>query len=302
MSDIRFIIITGLSGAGKSQALHTFEDLGFFCIDNLPPALIPKFAELCLQSEGKINRVALVTDIRGGEFFDHLAEALEDLETIGFAYQILFLEANDETLVRRFKETRRRHPLAPHGRVLEGIQAEKKRLEALKARAYLVLDTSDLTPQKFREQVVQLFAGDEKLGRMIITVVTFGFKYGVPLDADLVFDVRFLANPHYVDILRPLTGNDEEVKRFVLKSPVAQQFLRRLLGLVEFLLPHYVSEGKTQLTVAIGCTGGRHRSVVIGNRLTEFFRERDYVVLVEHRDIEKGEEELRREGKTFPKP
>lgn len=285
--DVRFIIITGLSGAGKTQAIKALEDLGYFCVDNLPPQLIPKFAELCRHSASS-RRVAVVCDIRGGEFFDAVFGALAELDREGMPYQILFLEANDETLVRRHKETRRRHPLAANGRILEAIEEERRRLQALRGRATKVIDTSDLTPQKFREEIIQIFAGEGGLERLIITVVSFGFKYGLPLDADLVFDVRFLPNPHYVDELRPLTGNDPRVDAYVMSWPVTRRFMRRIADLLDFLLPHYVREGKTQLAVALGCTGGRHRSVVIANHLGEQLRAQGHTVLIEHRDAARG--------------
>ncbi|MGE5542551.1 MAG: RNase adapter RapZ [Bacillota bacterium] len=296
MEGIRFVIITGLSGAGKTHAIRSLEDLGFFCVDNLPPALIPKFAELCREASGEMaSRVALVIDIRGGEFFDDLSEALKSLEEIGLPYEILFLEANDEVLVRRYKETRRRHPLAPQGSVLEGIKAERERLQEIKGKANVIIDTSDLTPQRFRQEILELFSRDPERGRMIITAVTFGFKNGLPLDADLVFDVRFLPNPHYVESLRPLTGDRPEVKEYVLKWPVTRKFMRRLTSLIEFLIPHYINEGKTQLTIAIGCTGGQHRSVVVGEELAQALREMGHTVLVEHRDIGKWTGEAARE-------
>ncbi|MHB0884490.1 MAG: RNase adapter RapZ [Bacillota bacterium] len=285
MKNVRFVIISGLSGAGKTRVLQSLEDLGYFCVDNLPPGLIPKFAELCSQPENKLTRVALVTDIRGGEFFDSLFESLEYLEESGVPYQILFLEADDETLVRRYKETRRRHPLAEQGSVLEGIREERQRLQELRGRATWIIDTTDLAPQKLREQMVEIFSRDEGLERMIITFVSYGFKHGLPLDADLIFDVRFLPNPHYVDTLRPLDGNDERVREYVMKWPATQKFLRRVQSLVEFLLPHYEHEGKSQLTIGVGCTGGRHRSVVIAERLADWLRGKGYTTIVEHRDI-----------------
>ncbi len=288
VNNLRFVIITGLSGAGKTQAIRSLEDLGFFCVDNLPPALIPKFAELCMQSSGgAVRQVALVIDIRGGEFFDDLFEALKGLEQVGLPYEVLFLEANDEVLVRRYKETRRRHPLAPQGNILEGIKAERRRLEEIKGKANVIIDTSDLTPQRLREEIFQIFSTEKEHRRIIVTIVTFGFKYGLPLDADLVFDVRFLPNPHYVESLRPLTGKSEEVRDYVLKWPVTGKFMRRLVSLIRFLLPHYVNEGKSQLTIAIGCTGGQHRSVVIGEGLAEVLRGDGNTVVVEHRDIDK---------------
>ncbi len=279
------VIITGMSGAGKSLAVHSLEDLGFFCVDNLPPALIPKFAELC--QEGRLTRLALVVDIRGGEFFGEVFSALEHLESVGMPYQILFLEASEEVLVRRYKETRRRHPLAPQGGILEGIQEERRRLEELRGKAHIVLDTSDLTPQKLREEIMQLFSDERRRG-LIVVLVTFGYKRGLPLDGDLVFDVRFLPNPNYVESLQELDGTDSRVRDYVLKWPVTRKFMKRLAGLVRFLLPLYVAEGKTQLTIAIGCTGGRHRSVVVAEYLAGVIRRLGHTVLVEHRDI-KGE-------------
>ena len=288
MKDIRLVIVTGLSGAGKTQAIKCLEDLGFFCVDNLPPAFIPKMAELCLHSEGKISRLALGIDIRGRQFFESAVASLEELERSGFVYQILFLEASAETLVRRYKETRHRHPLAPMGRVEEGIKRERRYLEELRGRAHIILDTSGFTVQRLREEISQLFTRDEEIPRLIVNVVSFGFKHGLPLDADLVFDCRFLPNPHYVPTLRPLTGAEAEVREYVTKWPLTRRFLRKLTGMIEFLLPNYVTEGKTQLTVAIGCTGGRHRSVVVANHLAEWLKERSFAVVTEHRDVDKG--------------
>lgn len=281
--DIQMVIITGLSGAGKTQTVQCLEDLGFFCIDNLPPTLIPKFAELCAQSEGKINKVALVIDIRGGKFFDTLFDALENLKTQGFSYEILFLEASDEVLVRRFKESRRRHPLSPLGRILEGITAERHRLEELRGRANKIIDTSDLTVQELKDRIIDLFATET--GKFMVTLMSFGYKYGIPLDADLVTDVRFLPNPYYVPHLKPLTGHDPQIRDYVLNNPVTRHFLRRYGGLLKFLLPHYITEGKTHLVVAIGCTGGQHRSVVLVNEIAQLLQKYGYEVIVKHRDI-----------------
>lgn len=290
MKDLKFVIVTGLSGAGKTQAIKTLEDLGFFCVDNLPPALIPKFAELFSQSPGNIKRVGLGIDIRGGDFFDSAVEALEELEETGFAYQILFLEADDETLVRRYKETRRRHPLAPQGRVLEGIREERRLLGELRGRAHRIIDTSNKSVHDFRQEIMGLFSGEQEVSRLIVSLVSFGFKHGLPLDADLVFDVRFLPNPHYVESLRDLDGNHHLVKDYVLKWPLSRKFTRRLFSLLDFLLPYYISEGKTQLTIAVGCTGGQHRSIVIVNRLGQFLKERGFTVVVEHRDVARREQ------------
>lgn len=289
--DLRFVIITGLSGAGKSLAIRALEDAGFFCVDNLPPALIPKFAELCRQSGGRFRRIALVIDIRGGEFFENAVEALEELERTGLVYRILYLEASDEVIVRRFKETRRRHPLAPYGRVTEGLAEERRELEMLRGKAHHIIDSSNLTPQDLRRRVMDLFAGDSPADALIVHLVSFGFKHGALPDADLVFDVRFLPNPHYVPSLRLLTGNDTPVCDYVMNWPVTRKFLAKVWVLLRFLLPLYVAEGKSHLTIGIGCTGGQHRSVVIANRLAERIRGENHTVLVEHRDIRRDQQE-----------
>ncbi len=289
MNEGAFVIITGLSGAGKSETVRAFEDLGFFCVDNLPPTLIPKFAELVAQSEGKINKIALVVDIRSREFFDRLSPALDALEAMGVTYEVIFLEASDEVLIRRFKETRRRHPLAAEGGILEGIEEERRRLEEIRGRATRVVDTSNLAPKQLRERIVSAFARPGQHERIDVAVVAFGFKHGVPMDADLVFDVRFLPNPHYVEELRHLAGDAEPVREYVFRSPVTRKFLQKLFDLMAFLLPHYQKEGKTQLVVGIGCTGGRHRSIAIADRLAGFLRDRGYDVTVEYRDREAQE-------------
>lgn len=294
MERVRFVIITGLSGAGRSEAVRCLEDLGFFCVDNLPPTLIPKFAELCLQSGGRLSRIALVVDIRGREFFDSAVEALEELERRGLAYEILFLEASDEVLVRRFKETRRRHPLAHEGRVVEGLAEERRRLEVLRGRARHIIDTSSLTPRELRRRLAELFADGDPAARMSVHLLSFGYKYGLPLDADLVLDVRFLPNPHYVASLRPLTGEEAAVREYVLKWPLTRRFLTKAWSFLSFLLPHFVSEGKAQLTVAVGCTGGQHRSVVIANILAERVRHHGFPVTVTHRDVTRWQEEQER--------
>lgn len=287
MKDMRFVMVTGLSGAGKTQAINALEDLGFFCVDNLPPALIPKFAELCAQTEGKLNKIAVVVDIRGGDFFDSISETLESLKHAGVKCEILFLEAADETLVRRFKESRRPHPLRPLGPLLEGIQEERKRLRDLKGQAHKIIDTTDRTNKQLKEEIIAAFGEESKSSLLNITVLSFGYKYGIPLDADLLMDVRFLPNPHYIDELRPLTGNDKVIQDFVLESPVTRTFLRKYYSLIKFLIPNYVKEGKTSLVVAIGCTGGRHRSVTLANKIGELLGNVDASIMVKHRDIEK---------------
>jgi len=286
VTDLRLVIITGLSGAGKTQALRSLEDLGFFCVDNLPPALLPKFAEMCGKSGENTCRVALVIDVRGGVFFDDLFESLKTLEEEGITHKILFLEADDETLVRRFKETRRRHPLAPHSGILEAVKAERKKLEEIRGHANVILDTSKTTPQRLKEEIAQRFAEDPGLERFVISLTTFGFKKGLPRDADIVLDVRFLPNPFYVESLRDRDGRDAAVEQYVLKWAVTKGFLKRLDGLLRYLIPHYKNEGKNHLAIAIGCTGGRHRSVVVANRLGELLRARKHTVIIEHRDID----------------
>ncbi|MBM3450951.1 MAG: RNase adapter RapZ [Armatimonadetes bacterium] len=285
--DVRIVIITGLSGAGKSNAIHVFEDLGHFCVDNLPPALLPRFAELVLRSEGRVDRIAIVVDIRSGAFFDDLEAALRYLDDLGMRYQILFLDASDEALVRRFKETRRMHPLAPDGSLLDGIHAERERLRFVRERSHRILDTSDMSVHALREELRQLFQSPSTAVGIKITVESFGYKHGVPIDVDLVFDVRFLPNPHYVPRLQPNTGLDPEVRVFVLQSPQAIAFRDRLFDMVEFLLPHFVAEGRSHVTIAIGCTGGQHRSVAMAEILADHLRARGYESRPRHRDIDR---------------
>ena len=291
MENFRLIIITGMSGAGKTQVIRAMEDLGYFCVDNLPPMLIPKFAELCAQSGGGVSKIALVVDIRGGEFFDTLVQVLEDMEKQGTGYEILFLEASDETLIRRYKETRRRHPMAQHGRISEGIFLERQRLEPIRGRANHIIDTSALSTNELREKTISLFASDSEHERMNITVVSFGFKYGIPIDADMVFDVRFLPNPFYVESLRRHSGRHQTVREYIWKWPITQQFMEKLSGLVDFLVPNYIKEGKSQLIIAVGCTGGLHRSVFIAEKLYDNLRVKGYKVNVDHRDIVRNEVE-----------
>ncbi len=285
---MRFILITGLSGAGKTQAIQSLEDLGYFCVDNLPPSLIPKFAELCTQSGDGFKDVALVCDVRGGEFFSELFAALNQLVDMGLPYEVLFLEARNEVLIRRYKETRRRHPLASQGSISEGIREEKQLLEKIRGNADVILDTSDFSPQELKKEITKRFSQHKIEGNILVTLVSFGFKYGLPLDADLVLDVRFLPNPHYVPSLQPLTGQDANVQKYVNQWSITGKFMVKAKDLVEFLLPNYVKEGKSQLVVAVGCTGGKHRSVVIGEELAEFISSKDYQVTVEHRDISKA--------------
>lgn len=283
---IQLIIVTGMSGAGKTVAVQSIEDLGYFCVDNLPPVLIPKFVELIEQSAGSMSKVALVLDLRGREFFDALFLAIDQLDKKeSFQYQILFLDASNEVLVQRYKETRRRHPLSPDGLPLEGITQERKLLEELKGRAQQIINTSQLKPAQLREQIVARFTDIEK-NQLTVNTMSFGFKYGIPLDADLVFDVRFLPNPHYIDEMRPKTGLDEEVSTYVLKWTETQTFIRLLEDMLAFSLPHYQREGKNQVVIAIGCTGGKHRSVTLAEHIQKRFADK-YTTRVSHRDITK---------------
>lgn len=283
----RLVIITGLSGAGKTQALRCLEDLGFFCVDNLPPNLLPGFLELLRQpveEGGQVKKAAVVMDIRGGRFFAGLAEALNYLDREDLSYEILFLEAADEVLVRRYKETRRRHPLSSGGRILEGINEERERLQEFRGRASKIIDTSELAPRQLREQISELFTAGRE-GRLLVSIVSFGYKYGIPLDADLVMDVRFLPNPHYIPSLRPFTGHDRCVEDFVMSSPLTCKFLEQFTALLRFLLPHYIAEGKSHFVVAIGCTGGQHRSVTLANKIGALLQRENYQVTVKHRDL-----------------
>lgn len=283
--EMEFLIITGLSGAGKSLATHTLEDLGFFCVDNLPPTLIPKFAEIIKESQGRIRRVALVIDIRGGEFFDALGTALASLDAAGIRFQIVFLDASDEILVRRYEETRRKHPLG--GSVLDGIRAERRRLQPLKEQAHKIIDTSTLTATELKQELADSFLRADGRRTLTVTVTTFGYKYGIPLDADLVFDVRFLPNPYYAEALRSLPGSSPEVREFILGFEQTVEFQRRLHDMLGYLLPQFTAEGKSHLTVAVGCTGGKHRSVVIGEDLAQFLSGAGHAVRVKHRDVRK---------------
>ncbi|QUH18717.1 RNase adapter RapZ [Alkaliphilus sp. B6464] len=281
---MRFVIITGLSGAGKSQAVKYLEDFGFYCIDNLPPTLIPKFAELCHQSQGALDKVALVIDIRGGMFFDDLFTSLESLEALGYKYEILFLDASDNALIKRFKETRRNHPLSGDGSISKGIALEREKLKELKARASNIIDTTNLRPAQLKDELTNIYVEGNESNNLIISIVSFGFKHGIPLDADLVFDVRFLPNPFYIEELRNFTGNDTKVREYVMNSPVSVEFSNKLNDMINFLIPQYIKEGKNQLVIAIGCTGGMHRSVTIAHVLHNYLKEKGYRVLMNHRD------------------
>ena len=281
-----FVIVSGLSGAGKSKTVSFLEDIGYFCVDNLPALLIPKFAGLCMAGTGKYDRVAVVTDIRGGQTFDGLFEALDELHAMHCEYKILFVEATTETIIKRYKETRRSHPLARSGRSLdEVIEQERTVLEPVRKRAEYIIDTSALSTAKLRGEVLRLFGTEDVSTSMSVSVTSFGFKYGIPIEADLVFDVRFLPNPYYIADLRGQTGLDEGVRNFVFGYQQTLDFMSRLEDMIAFLLPHYVEEGKTALVIAIGCTGGQHRSVAITRALTDFIRQKGYNAAENHRDM-----------------
>jgi RNase adapter protein RapZ len=283
-NELQIAIITGMSGAGKTVAIQSFEDLGFFCVDNLPPMLLPKFLELMQESNNKMNRVALVMDLRGREFFDHLFQVLDDLEnTSWLTPHIVFLDADNETLVRRYKETRRSHPLSKNGLLLDGIQQERKLLENLKGRAQTIINTSNLKPKELREKIQTAFS-NSKTKLFTVNIVSFGFKHGIPIDTDLVFDVRFLPNPFYIESMRKQTGLDEEVYDYVMKWTETAKFLDKLTDLLQYMLPLYKREGKSQLVIGIGCTGGQHRSVAIAEYLGKKLAD-DYYVRVSHREI-----------------
>ena len=284
---MEFVIISGLSGAGKSKAASIMEDLDFFCVDNLPAPLIPKFAELGMAGSGEYDRVVLVTDIRGGTNFESLFQALRDLKNMKCSYRILFMEASDETIIKRYKETRRSHPLAESCDSLEqAIALERRMLAPLRERAEYIIDTSNLSTAKLKGELRRLFAkGGTLEGRMDVRVTSFGFKHGVPMEADLVFDVRFLPNPYYIPELKALTGLDEPVRNFIFQYQQTKDFLNRLGDFVTWLLPRYEEEGKTALVIAVGCTGGHHRSVAIAHALAGLIGEKGYPVSESHRDL-----------------
>ncbi|MDD6308048.1 MAG: RNase adapter RapZ [Clostridia bacterium] len=284
---MKFVIITGLSGAGRTRALRCLEDMSFYCVDNLPPVLVSKFAEMCSQSQGKLSNVAVVVDVRSGEMFQDLQGELNHMREKGIPFEILFLEATDDALIIRYKETRRMHPLSPEGRPIEGILKERTILEYIKKQADHIVDTSGMGTQQLRKRIMNLFSDATKATLMTIDVVSFGFKYGIPLDSDLVFDVRFLPNPFYVPELKPKTGLDKEVRDFIMEYPQSKTFTEKLIDMIEFLIPQYVEEGKSNLVIAVGCTGGKHRSVTVAGILAEALEGRDMVCVLNHRDIYK---------------
>ena len=283
---MEFIIVTGLSGAGKSQVIREIEDMGYFCIDNMPPQFIQKFGEICKQTNGNVDKVAFVVDIRGRQFFEFIDDIVEWFKASSIDYKIIFLDCSDEVLIRRFKETRRLHPLSYDGKILNGIIRERKKLEFLKNKADLIIDTSNLKVRELKQKVRRFMINDYEDNDFIVQIISFGYKYGIPLECDLTFDVRFVENPFYVEGLKEFTGLDKQVKDFVLEKEECKIFLNKTNELIEFLLPNYIKEGKKQLIIGIGCTGGQHRSVAISeefyNILSKF---KNYKIIIEHRDL-----------------
>lgn len=285
---MRFLVVTGMSGAGKSTALKMLEDMGYFCVDNLPAKLVTKMAELIYGQQMEIDKIALGIDIRSARKKEVLDKVIQDLEQVGQKFEILFLDAQDDVLIKRYKETRRLHPLADKGRLGQGIEKERTCLESIKKKADYIFDTSQLLTRDLQVELSKIFVEDKEYKNLYVTILSFGFKYGIPSDADLVFDVRFLPNPYYIEELRSKTGNEKEIVDFVMQSEKSQVFLDKLEDMVRFLIPNYVAEGKHQLVIAIGCTGGKHRSVTIANELFQKMKADDaFGVQVQHRDIEK---------------
>ena len=285
---MKFVIITGMSGAGKSTVLKMMEDIGFYCVDNLPIPLLEKFVELSDLQDAELQKIALGIDARSGQALDELKDTLERIREKGNKYEVLFLDADDAVLVKRYKETRRNHPLAVGERVDKGIEIERERLAFLKDHADYILDTSQLLTRELKAEIEKIFLKNQDYKNLFITVLSFGFKYGIPVDSDLVFDVRFLPNPYYVEGLRAKTGNDTEIQEFVLQFKEAHEFLEKLTDMVNFLIPNYIAEGKNQLVISIGCTGGKHRSVTLANELYKRLSNKtEYGLKIEHRDIAK---------------
>lgn len=285
---MEFVIITGMSGAGKSQAARFLEDIGYYCIDNMPPALIPKFADMCYNSKKDIAHVALVIDIRSRDLFKDLFSAIDFLKFSGYRFQILFLDASDDVLVKRFKETRRKHPLdEDNAGVINAIKKEREMLSSLKESSDNIIDTSNMLTRELKEEISKLYVHNVKYKGIIITTQSFGFKYGLPIDSDIVLDVRFIPNPFYVESLKSLTGENKKVKEYVLNQEETKEFIKKLKDMLLFLIPNYIKEGKNNLIISIGCTGGKHRSVSITEELHKELEKEDYSVLLKHRDIQK---------------
>lgn len=286
---MRFVVVTGMSGGGKSTALKMLEDVGFYCVDNLPVPLIEKFVELIAMPNSEINKVALGLDVRADQPFEEARKTLDRLRENGYVFEILFMDASEHVLLKRYKETRRMHPLSPEGRVEDGIHKEQEILKAIKENADYVIDTSNLLSRELKEDINRIFIMNEEYNSLMITILSFGFKHGIPADADLVFDVRFLPNPYYIDALKHQTGNEKGVQDYVLGFPEAEEFLSRMEDMIRFLIPNYVKEGKYQLVIAIGCTGGKHRSVTLANELYKRMKNQgNYGLKIYHRDVKQG--------------
>lgn len=284
---MKILIVTGMSGAGKTQVIKALEDIGFYCVDNMPPELMPKFAEVCGRVSDKMERIAVVTDMRGGDMFGELSDAVDELIELGYETEILFLESSNETLIKRYKETRRLHPSAGSGRIVDGIEKERELLKTAKAKADYIIDTTDMTVANLRSSIKSLCGAKEQSGIMI-NVMSFGFKYGLPLDSDLVFDVRFLPNPFYIPELKEKTGLQTCVHDYVMEFSESKKFLKMLSDMADFLIPEYIKEGKNQLVISIGCTGGHHRSVTLAEELFKYLKKKELNVTITHRDINKG--------------
>lgn len=285
---MRFVIVTGISGAGKNSVLKMLEDSEYFCVDNLPLQLIPKMAQLTVFEAKNVQKVALSVDVRSRDNLEQLPEILQQLDDMKITYEILFLECATEVLIKRYKETRHTHPLAGKGRVEEAIEKERNAINFLKERADYIMDTTHMLVRELKVEIDRIFVSNSRFDNFYLTVLSFGFKYGIPVDADLVFDVRFLPNPYYIPELKPKSGNDKEVFEYVMSSKEAQLFLDKLEDMLQFLIPNYIIEGKNQLVVAVGCTGGKHRSVTLANAITRRLSNQDFGIKVEHRDVEKG--------------
>ncbi|MDE6204355.1 MAG: RNase adapter RapZ [Lachnospiraceae bacterium] len=286
---MRFVVVTGMSGGGKSTALRMLEDAGFYCVDNLPVLLIEKFVELIAAPGGEVSKVALGLDVRADQAFDDVRKILEKLKENGYKFEILFMEANDRTLLKRYKETRRMHPLSPDGRIEDGIRKERDILSNIRKKSDYVIDTSSLLTRELKEELDRIFVQNKEYNSLMVRILSFGFKHGIPADADLVFDVRFLPNPFYIDDLKHKTGNDAEVQDYVMSFPEAHIFIEKLTDMIEFLIPNYIKEGKYQLVIGIGCTGGKHRSVTLANKLHECMKDKGgYGINISHRDVGQG--------------
>lgn len=286
---MRFVVVTGMSGGGKSTALRMLEDAGFYCVDNLPVPLIEKFVELIAAPGGEVSKVALGLDVRADQAFDDVRKILEKLKENGYKFEILFMEANDRTLLKRYKETRRMHPLSPDGRIEDGIRKERDILSNIRIKSDYVIDTSSLLTRELKEELDRIFVQNKEYNNLMVRILSFGFKHGIPADADLVFDVRFLPNPFYIDDLKHKTGNDAEVQDYVMSFPEAHIFIEKLTDMIEFLIPNYIKEGKYQLVIGIGCTGGKHRSVTLANKLHERMKGKGgYGINISHRDVGQG--------------